>query len=526
MWRPAAEPFNPDEPVWNEDEVKWSVFSDAECRRHTYIRSRSSQQIWLHGYNYGQMRLHDAYARQPTSNDHDLASIPGAETGSDTTAGQTMPPTALRALADTSVDDGDPVSADTRFFVPAASSFQPFSQPDFWRTGSTPTTFEYGYARSWSKTTPKSEQVSTLQQFPQSPSWVPNASAYAFSPVYGVYGHSWSPPPPVPPYAGTSHFHSLPVRLPADLWSNSNADNTSTVAQTSSAAPLKQAVSNTSPQKLPKKNPTLRLLPVPPPSHEYLKRARAAAVPREHPRPLLVVLDLNGTLLWRKTKSHNFTLRPGLHAFLDYLFSRHRVVVWSSARPETVQAMLNNHLFTEEQKRHIVAVWTRDDLRLTSNHYKQKIQVYKQLQWLWEDSKVQLSAPYKTIGREKWDQTNTVLIDDSAEKAAAQPYNLVQIDEFEALPEQMKSGELVLGQVVQYLEILRGAKDVSAAIHELPYRYAVDSPALQWSTVMEWYDGEKVLGRNWKELWDKDLKMKGKSFWSALEVLTGARRLE
>ena len=57
-------------------------------------------------------------------------------------------------------------------------------------------------------------------------------------------------------------------------------------------------------------------------------------------RRLLVILDLNGTLLLRKpTNKARFHKRRGLKDFLRYLLKNHHVAVWSSARPENVRNM-------------------------------------------------------------------------------------------------------------------------------------------------------------------------------------------
>ncbi|KAK3109222.1 hypothetical protein LTR53_017758, partial [Teratosphaeriaceae sp. CCFEE 6253] len=203
------------------------------------------------------------------------------------------------------------------------------------------------------------------------------------------------------------------------------------------------------------KRPHLRLLPRPKPTWSYLKQA--AAAPGEladgGTRALLVILDLNGTLLHRTRRGGSaFTARSHVPEFLHYLLSHHKVMIWSSATPENVHAMVAK-LLTPEQRKRLVAVWGREKLRLSPAQYGQKVQCYKQLSWVWRDEEIATSAP----GHDAWAQDNTVLIDDSAEKAASEPYNSVTIDEFEGTEAQGRTD--VLGQVVQYLEVLRGARD-------------------------------------------------------------------
>lgn len=67
----------------------------------------------------------------------------------------------------------------------------------------------------------------------------------------------------------------------------------------------------------------------------------------------------------------------------------------------------------------------------------------------------------------KWDQRNTVLIDDSALKGSAQPHNLVQIPEF--TKDKADSGD-VLQQIIAYLEELQMYDDVSNFISQTPFR--------------------------------------------------------
>nr|GFD57168.1 hypothetical protein [Tanacetum cinerariifolium] len=84
-------------------------------------------------------------------------------------------------------------------------------------------------------------------------------------------------------------------------------------------------------------------------------------------------------------------------------------MVWSSARPENVRTMCSN-LFSEEQRAQLAAVWARDTLRLSPQAYDAKVQVYKQLSWVWNDTAVQATSPEKN---QMWSQSNTVLIDDT-----------------------------------------------------------------------------------------------------------------
>lgn len=72
---------------------------------------------------------------------------------------------------------------------------------------------------------------------------------------------------------------------------------------------------------------------------------------------------------------------------------------------------------------------------------QREMQVYKHLRWLWDDPTVQASAcrsrnpdtpgtELSDPGSGTWDQTNTILVDNSLDKADSESYNLVQVEEF------------------------------------------------------------------------------------------------
>ncbi|KAM0713539.1 hypothetical protein Q7P37_010501 [Cladosporium fusiforme] len=223
-------------------------------------------------------------------------------------------------------------------------------------------------------------------------------------------------------------------------------------------------------------NPRQYLLSHPEPTPSYLQRAQLPPRRLTEPKKLLIILDLNGTLLLRSNRGSNYTPRPNVHPFLSYCLAHHTLIVWSSARPHNVTAMVEQ-LFTRKQREKLVKVWSREHLRL-GEHYNEKVQVYKQLSWLWEDAEVQASFPppasefkvedgWKEPPAVKWDQSNTVLLDDSMDKAASEPHNLLQIDEF--TKENKADGADVLGRVLAYIEGLKWEADVSSAMRNEPF---------------------------------------------------------
>ena len=223
------------------------------------------------------------------------------------------------------------------------------------------------------------------------------------------------------------------------------------------------------------------LLPRPKPSEAYLSQAGRTPERSSSPRPLLVVIDLNGTLIHRNVGGGQaFIARPRMREFLTYLLAEHKVIVWSSARPSNVRA-ISDRLFCDAATKP-VRVWDRSHLRLTPEQYTQRVQVYKQLGWIWADPSIQRESAVHQ--QSTWSQANTVLVDDSEEKAASEPHNLVRIDNFEARPEQLgREGSDVLGQVVRYLRVASEHVDVSAFVKHHPFAFDPTAEAFDWDTV-------------------------------------------
>ncbi|KAK4241115.1 HAD-like domain-containing protein [Achaetomium macrosporum] len=205
---------------------------------------------------------------------------------------------------------------------------------------------------------------------------------------------------------------------------------------------------------------------IPEPTAAYLVRASFAPMLRATPQPLLVVIDLNGTLLHRPQKraATKFVERPLARAFLQRCIDKHRVVIWSSARPENVRHMCER-LLTPEYASRVVAVWGRDRFGLSPSDYNRRTQCYKRLTRLWEDPVVRASHPLAEQGG-GWNQGNTVLIDDSAEKARSEPHNAVTLPEFVG---DMNEKPQVLTLVEEYLDTLAWQTDISTYIRSRPF---------------------------------------------------------
>lgn len=203
-------------------------------------------------------------------------------------------------------------------------------------------------------------------------------------------------------------------------------------------------------------------------TREYLERASEPGNELDNPQPLLIITDLNGTLLYRKVGSTNIQPRHGLNKFLDYVFKHHTVMVWTSSKPENMHIIVRK-IMDRQQVANCAAIWGRNTLGLTGKQYNEHVQVYKNLDTVWKDEEIQRRHPNYVNGW-RWDATNTVLLDDSNEKAVAQPYNLINVPELKKdLNVKYESQRGVLALVQAYLERIRLASNVSSAMRLGPF---------------------------------------------------------
>lgn len=220
-----------------------------------------------------------------------------------------------------------------------------------------------------------------------------------------------------------------------------------------------------SPKRDAKRAPSLASGGVPYASHTYLATSSLLPFPSPQPRPLLVIIDLNGTLVHRPSRRSNptsFQPRPHASPFLHYVITTFTTMIWSSAKPENVHSM-TDRLLDPADRASLLALWGREAFGFTEKDYNDRVQCYKRLSRVWQDPAVRGSHPMGQV----WDQTNTVLIDDSAEKARSEPHNLIEIPEFlgeEGLEED------ILPQVHTYLNTLSMQGDVSRYIRAHPFR--------------------------------------------------------
>ncbi|KAL8669874.1 MAG: hypothetical protein Q9168_005562 [Polycauliona sp. 1 TL-2023] len=235
---------------------------------------------------------------------------------------------------------------------------------------------------------------------------------------------------------------------------------------------------------------------VPIPHASYLAQSAIATMKQSYPQPLLVVLDLNGTLLYRPKASSAYKPRPSLESFLAHCMSNYKILVWSSATPHNVTTICSR-IFTAKQRKLLLGEWARDTLDLTATQYSSKVQVYKRLDRIWNRDRIQQTHPDFHEGQ-RWGQWNTLLLDDSVLKSSAQPYNAVVVPEFTktGVDEEMGRAE-VLGQVVAYLETARTFDNVSSFVRGKPFQ--VDD---QWK--WDW-NHAKALSREGGRKVDEEL---------------------
>ena len=253
---------------------------------------------------------------------------------------------------------------------------------------------------------------------------------------------------------------------------------------------------------------------IPIPTPEYMLQASGESLKAPIRQPLLIILDLNGTLIYRKNRKQptKFVMRPGFPEFIETLDRQHTLMIWSSSQPKNVRQICDV-LVPEKIRNRLAAVWARDKLGLTPEQYRQKVQVYKRLEQVWADKTIQARYPKKKsqLGLEayhtlitrkraaaanldpavatgattlRWDQSNTVLIDDSNLKAAGQPYNILEIPEF-TNDRPAEDERRVLATVLARIDELSHTSNVSRLIRDWDERGVRIS-----------YDGEKNLPEN------------------------------
>ncbi|KUJ20219.1 uncharacterized protein LY89DRAFT_731444 [Mollisia scopiformis] len=259
------------------------------------------------------------------------------------------------------------------------------------------------------------------------------------------------------------------------------AENLQTVQISSTTTSVSQAVVSAKKRSPPAKartqtareardekiNPSTASGGIPNPTAKYL--AASDVVPQLLPQPqhLLVIIDLNGTLLFRPSRKQptKFISRPNTAPFLQYCVDTFSVVIWSSAKLENVTNMCDT-ILTPNLRKKVIAVWGRNKFGLSKQDFDLRVQCYKRLTTVWNDKGIAISHPEYANGR-RWDQTNTVLVDDSLEKGRSEPFNLLEVPEF--FGNANEQGR-ILPQVHDYLNYLSMHSNVSACLRDNPFK--------------------------------------------------------
>ena len=206
------------------------------------------------------------------------------------------------------------------------------------------------------------------------------------------------------------------------------------------------------------------------PSKEYIAQASAVPIRLPNTQPLLIVLDLNGTLLERSDAGKTIHERPWLKHFLNYCLVNHTVLIWSSARASNVDLMCTS-IFKDipNMRKRVIAEWSRETLvEITHRDYDRKAKVFKVLTDVWDNTTIQSRTPYPETA--PWSQANTILVDDTKGKAQAQPWNHILIPTYEEKDRQHeKETRQGLVQVLSYIEEASWYSDVSAFMKWKPF---------------------------------------------------------
>ncbi|KAJ3757911.1 hypothetical protein EV360DRAFT_3097, partial [Lentinula raphanica] len=181
---------------------------------------------------------------------------------------------------------------------------------------------------------------------------------------------------------------------------------------------------------------------IPVPSSAYLHLTEQPSTRLADPAQArkLLILDLNGTLLYREPRLRDgrdpYALneprslrpthpRPYIQSFKAFLFHPSTrkwldTMVWSSAQYPNVKDMVSR-CFGEEQHAGLVAIWDRKFLGLSESQYRSKFQTTKDL-----------AKPWALLPSLAHSGFSTILLDDSPLKARMQPHNHICVPEYES----------------------------------------------------------------------------------------------
>ncbi|KAG0377571.1 hypothetical protein BGX24_005876 [Mortierella sp. AD032] len=203
--------------------------------------------------------------------------------------------------------------------------------------------------------------------------------------------------------------------------------------------------------------------------------AHQQPVKLDTPKKLLVILDLNGTLFYSDDdhyKARSYTKRPYFVQLLLFLYANCRVMIWSSATRQRVSNMVAAGGFVGLEK--MDRIWNREHLQLRLKDFNRKVLTLKDLEFVWREIESERSCakPEQLLAGGKYefrfDQTNTVLIDDSPHKSQLQPHNCMIVPDFDKTRMQRGNDNELL-KVVHYIKELLYQDNVSAYMRIRPF---------------------------------------------------------
>ncbi|KAJ2822287.1 hypothetical protein IWW50_004273, partial [Coemansia erecta] len=189
----------------------------------------------------------------------------------------------------------------------------------------------------------------------------------------------------------------------------------------------------------------------------------------------MIVLDLNGTLVWRgprkQDRSRSGYGRPYLAEFLRFALDNFAVMVWSSAQPGSVSDMMNKLL--SPYCKEFVRVWDRRFCDIDGQYFA-KSRTVKDLERICNGFNLADSPNCNVYGtyngytgvcsgpKDRWTLDNTIIVDDSESKTALQKDNHVFVSTFEDPLATKKDGSPVddeLLKLKRYLEAYVSQKE-------------------------------------------------------------------
>ncbi|KAJ1550039.1 hypothetical protein HK096_009080, partial [Nowakowskiella sp. JEL0078] len=199
-------------------------------------------------------------------------------------------------------------------------------------------------------------------------------------------------------------------------------------------------------------------------------------------KELLVILDLNGTLLKRVKRENkalanlNPTLPPNpylilnqnrlVHFILNFkavIFSPLDFASWTSAK--LMNAIpINKRTFGDDYQ-NLIFSWDRSKCKLVDHRdTRGKFSTVKDLDFVWND--------INSNKHRKWNETNTVIVDDTSSKLANQPNNHILIPNFDVCNNSVDClNDTTLLSLSKYFDLLFDSdyQDVREFIRSNPF---------------------------------------------------------